>query len=200
MARQGSMTPLEFFSKLEDMYYKANISVAPSTLRTKILSGLDTNIRDQLEILPIKDLNTLTHTAMQIHAQLSRRKSYTYSSGQQRYSSNSSGLPYTNVRPSASTTVASGQAAKAKPATTTVTALRQNPPRQAPVPTDRARDIECYKCGGRGHYKKDCPNARKVLFSTAAAGFESCDEEEALPRSLKKTRMKRTCMTANPLL
>ena len=67
--RQGSMTPLEYFSKLKDMNYKANIAVAPSALRTKFLSGLNTSIKNPLEILPIKDFNTLTHTAMQLYNQ-----------------------------------------------------------------------------------------------------------------------------------
>ena len=64
MAKQGNKTPLEFFSQLEDMYYKASISVVPSIMRTKFLSGLNLNIRDQLEVLPIKNLNDLTHAAI----------------------------------------------------------------------------------------------------------------------------------------
>ena len=44
MARLGSLNPLEFFSKLEDMFYKANISASPMTLRCQFLAGLNTSI------------------------------------------------------------------------------------------------------------------------------------------------------------
>ena len=64
MGHQGSLNPLEFYSKLEDMLYKVNISATPATLRCRFLAGLNTSICDRLEVLPIKDINSLMHAAM----------------------------------------------------------------------------------------------------------------------------------------
>jgi hypothetical protein len=31
------------------------------------------------------------------------------------------------------------------------------------ISTARNRDMNCHTCGGKGHFKRDCPN-RKVMF------------------------------------
>ena len=41
--------------------------------------------------------------------------------------------------------------------------------------TARTRDVVCRTCGGRGHYKKDCPNS-KVMFVNEQGEVESGDE------------------------
>ncbi|EEF42782.1 conserved hypothetical protein, partial [Ricinus communis] len=52
-------------------------------------------------------------------------------------------------------------------------------PSQPPYGTrqDKTSDKVCYKCGGRGHIVRDCPNPKKVLFSQAM-GYESFEDEE----------------------
>ena len=73
-ARQGTMMPKEFFAKLEDMFFKAGVSASPSTLRTRFIAGLNPKIQNKLEVLPIKDLGSLVHMAMQLHKQQMRKK------------------------------------------------------------------------------------------------------------------------------
>ena len=49
--------------------------------------------------------------------------------------------------------------------------------RPTPDPNTRewTRDIRCYKCQGRGHVSKDCPNSKQVLFTDQ--GYVSDGEE-----------------------
>ncbi|XP_019082698.1 PREDICTED: uncharacterized protein LOC104704959 [Camelina sativa] len=47
-----------------------------------------------------------------------------------------------------------------------------------PQPTEgRSRDIICFKCQGRGHYARDCPNPRTMTI-TASGELESEDDDE----------------------
>ena len=43
--------------------------------------------------------------------------------------------------------------------------------------TSRTRDIKCFKCQGRGHISRECPNKR-VMVITPQGEFVSEDEEE----------------------
>jgi len=178
MVKQGGKTPLEFFSQLEDMYYKAGISVSQSTLKTKFLSGLNLNIRDQLEVLPVEDLDDLTHAAMKIHNQLVRKRQVPYQQyGQRRYDSNSGPLPSSNVRVP-STGHNAGSDSRAKNATHPGPMSRAPQAKGPQSSQQRASDMECYKCGGRGHMMRNCPNNKKVLYSATSNGYESYDDEE----------------------
>ena len=49
---------------------------------------------------------------------------------------------------------------------------------QVPTPTQpRASEQACFKCGGRGHIMRNCPNQKKVLFSQQNC-YESFEDEE----------------------
>ena len=57
--------------------------------------------------------------------------------------------------------------------------VRRHPPASAETGrTDRSRDLECYRCGGRGHYQKDCPNQKRFLYSTQTVDYKSLSDEE----------------------
>uniref|UniRef100_A0A0E0R7G5 CCHC-type domain-containing protein n=1 Tax=Oryza rufipogon TaxID=4529 RepID=A0A0E0R7G5_ORYRU len=40
----------------------------------------------------------------------------------------------------------------------------------------KSRSVECYTCGGRGHYMRDCPNQKKVLMTKEGYVSESLSE------------------------
>ncbi|KAH6833353.1 hypothetical protein C2S53_005470 [Perilla frutescens var. hirtella] len=46
----------------------------------------------------------------------------------------------------------------------------------------RARDIQCHKCQGWGHFQNQCPN-RRVLFLNEHNGLESASEDEEEPQA-----------------
>ena len=62
LATQGRDTPHEFFARLEDIYFKAGVSDT-LTLRTHFVTGLPHPYRDQVDVLPIRDLNNVVQTA-----------------------------------------------------------------------------------------------------------------------------------------
>ena len=59
----------------------------------------------------------------------------------------------------------------------------QRRPTNAAQNQQRTRGIMCYKCQGRGHYAKDCPNQKQVLLTTNG-GYVS--DEEIPPNQLEE--------------
>ncbi|KAH6829855.1 hypothetical protein C2S53_005055 [Perilla frutescens var. hirtella] len=60
----------------------------------------------------------------------------------------------------------------------------QRPNQPNPTPNSapsRARDIQCHKCQGWGHFQNQCPN-RRVLFLNEQNGLESASEDEEEPQ------------------
>eukprot|EP00257_Ricinus_communis_P024408 XP_015584605.1 uncharacterized protein LOC107262699 [Ricinus communis] len=75
LAQQGTQTPLEFFAQLEDLYFKAGMSVTPATIRTNFFM-IFIDLREEIDVLPIKDLTALVHAAQKVHFKLVRKKVY----------------------------------------------------------------------------------------------------------------------------
>ncbi|XP_048234872.1 uncharacterized protein LOC125371066 [Ricinus communis] len=179
LARQGTQTPLEFFAQLEDLYFKAGMSVTLATVRTKFLHGLPVDLREEIDVLPIKDLTALAHAAQKVHFKLVRKKVYPWlsASSVKRYNSNPS--PKFPTNSNANVQPRSQAPISGWPTRPIETPKLAAAPSQLSYATrqDKTSDRVCYKCGGRGHIVRDCPNPRKVLFSQAT-GYESFDDEE----------------------
>jgi hypothetical protein len=42
----------------------------------------------------------------------------------------------------------------------------------------RNRDMNCHTCGGRGHFKKDCPNRKVMLINEETVEYETGDDAD----------------------
>ena len=51
------------------------------------------------------------------------------------------------------------------PSTKVVPSSTSNPKGSTSNPTSKARDITCFKCQGKGHYMRDCPNNRVMILN-----------------------------------
>ena len=69
--------------------------------------------------------------------------------------------------------------------------FKSNDPPKKDKKETKLSDIVCYKCGGRGHFKKDCPNARALTMQEVKLianqnihwEFEDEEEEDEDPKS-----------------
>ena len=44
--------------------------------------------------------------------------------------------------------------------------------------TGRNRDMLCHTCGGKGHFKKDCPNKKSMLINEETHEWETGDDAD----------------------
>jgi hypothetical protein len=44
--------------------------------------------------------------------------------------------------------------------------------------TPRKRDMVCHTCGGKGHFKRDCPNAKVMLLNQESNEYETGDDAD----------------------
>ncbi|XP_019059496.1 PREDICTED: uncharacterized protein LOC109117167 [Tarenaya hassleriana] len=170
---QGSRSVEEYFEEFESIRSRLELDEDEETVMAQFLDGLQDKIGCKGERHPYQGLQDLVHLAVQIE-QHERRKSSRL--GKPRaYASGTSSTPSkpTSFRREVpeSRTVSSFRDKGKNPET-----LRPKPPPKPPKDT-RAREIICYKCRGRGHMAKDCPNSC-VMIITDKGEYES-DEDEA---------------------
>ncbi|XP_010546480.1 PREDICTED: uncharacterized protein LOC104818561 [Tarenaya hassleriana] len=172
---QGTRTVEEYFEEFEHLRSRLELDEDEETVMAQFLDGLQERVARKVERQPYRDLQELLHLAIQVEQQTQRKN--TRLSKFRSQTSNPTPLP--------------------KPSTGTRREIQEvrNPRDQrdkgkspeksrAPrplgeVPGDtRAREIICYKCRGRGHMARDCPNSR-VMILMDNGEYESMDEEEA---------------------
>ncbi|CAF2365314.1 unnamed protein product, partial [Brassica napus] len=114
------------------------------------------------------DMKDLFHLAIQAEQHIKKKSS----KGKSQVSWNSSNSNYNK-------SVDKGKGvegdSRPKPRTTRTHEGQQNRASQNYQP-QRARDITCFKCRGRGHMARECPNQRVMLLTDD--GYESRDEGE----------------------
>ncbi|CAF2224223.1 unnamed protein product, partial [Brassica napus] len=114
------------------------------------------------------DMKDLFHLAIQAEQHIKKKSS----KGKSQVSWNSSNSNYNK-------SVDKGKGvegdSRPKPRTTEPTKDNKTEPAKATNP-QRARDITCFKCRGRGHMARECPNQRVMLLTDD--GYESRDEGE----------------------
>ena len=166
----------EYFDEFEHLRNRLEIDDSEESLMAQFLDGLQEPIARKLERQPYHDLGKIYHLAVQIE-QSNKRKSSAPS--RPRTTWNAGSKPFEQDAPTVD------QKLKGKVTSTPVQALKVGSAAQRTAPPtaqpQRSRDITCFKCSGRGHMSRDCPNQR-VMFINAAGEYKSEEErEEAAP-------------------
>nr|KYP36068.1 Transposon Ty3-G Gag-Pol polyprotein [Cajanus cajan] len=165
-------TSVEQYRQQMELYMmRACIREEEATTVARFLSGFNLEIRDQVELLPYRDLNDLIQLCVRVEQQRMRKSSY------KRDSSHSSSLkkdfkregkPFDkkkNFEPSKSLAI---EKDKGKGKVTSHT-------------SSRTSDIKCFKCLARGHITSQCPT-KKVMIMRGHDIYSS--QDEATPSSI----------------
>ena len=154
---QGNRSVEEYCQDMERTMIRANIEEDEEATMDRFLVGLNPEIVNTLKLQHYVDLEELIHLARKIERQqkkggvrpnrLTERVPWKPLAIPKKEKSSSNSKM--NFKPSSSTTP-----------TTTVQGNTNTTP-------TRNRDIKCFKCQGRGHMAKDCPNKRTMVIRTS---------------------------------
>ena len=190
--KQGTRSVEEYYKEIEKAMIRANIHEAEEQTMARFMSGLSNPIKRITEFQPYNNVVELVHQAVKAERQVQQdsknTRSYpTFTPRATTYSnkSTSRGTPEKSY-----TQGSGGGASSLRPPTTTTGTKEASTPITRRIPatsgsssvgsTAKSREIQCFKCLGRGHIARECPNNR-TMIGTEEGGYESTSDGEAEP-------------------
>ncbi|KAL7105889.1 hypothetical protein ACP275_07G074800 [Erythranthe tilingii] len=165
--KQGNRIVEEYFKEMEISMIRVNIEEDREATMARFLAGLNREIANVVELQHYVEMEDMVHMAIKIENQLKRRgnnpRSAPSSSSSWRHNVVSKDEKPAMTKP------------KFEPKQNTTNHAVQG---KIDSNTTRNRDIECFKCHGRGHKANQCPNKRVMLLRDDG-GFETEEEEDS---------------------
>ncbi|KAK8554936.1 hypothetical protein V6N13_016190 [Hibiscus sabdariffa] len=159
--KQGSRSVEDYFKEMEMSMKRANIVEDREATMARFLNGLNTNIANVVELQHYVKLDEMVHMAIKVERQ-QRRKYF--------FSRKPAPQAPLQIRERTETS---------KPKPPVVDVGRGKRPMH-PTPQERSRDIQCFKCLGRGHVASQCPNRRTMLLRDNGDIESESEEDEPI--------------------
>ena len=136
----------------------------PEATMSRFFNGLNIEVQDRVEMVIYYSLQDLVHQAERAEQQLKRRQA-TAPVPTWRRSNSEAGGPSVKPTPSTRSNNISLEVPKSGVS-------------KAASSTQSTAHIECFTCGGRGHMRRECPNAKRVMLTQD--GYISASDEETI--------------------
>ncbi|XP_052885327.1 uncharacterized protein LOC128293823 [Gossypium arboreum] len=155
---------------MEMLMHRANVQEDEETTMVRFVDGLNVLIANVLDLQTYIDFEDTVRKAIEIERQFQQRQSRPFSTSQY-YRGTSSNSTFKNSKFLSATnkllpkhdetkSFEGKSGAPTKPSSSSSKQLTSTTlPKQ-----QRAPEIECFKCKGRGHYSRDCANTRLLLI------------------------------------
>jgi len=161
--------------EMESLLQRARLREPVEQTMQRFLSSLRYNIKSIVRHCTYTNMTELLHHAREAEAQLAEDAQFKARSAGRIASRSASYAPSSNSRPddrpsSSTTKPNSNTSNNKKPAPTSSGS-------GSTMSTARNRDMECHTCGGKGHFKRECPN-RKVMVINDDNEWETGDEAD----------------------
>jgi hypothetical protein len=164
--QQGSQSVEDYYQELQKGMIRCGILEEPDAAMARFRGGLNREILDILDYKEYADITQLFEFACKVEREVQGRHSRTYSNTfacRNSSSSSASALPAPSTPTPCEKIDRPAGAALATGAAST---------------TGRTRDITCFRCSGRGHVPRECPNKRTLLIRDNGEYSSASDSEE----------------------
>ncbi|KAK1681165.1 hypothetical protein QYE76_042013 [Lolium multiflorum] len=173
MVWQGVMTVDAYYMEMEMLMQRARVRESLEMTLQRFLNGLKFNIKGIVRHHKYATMNELLHHAREAESQLAEE-------AQQRGRATGAGRYTPRPPPSTapSTRPTDVPSSSSKPVSNESNTKKPVPAASGTssnMSTARNRDMVCHTCGGKGHFKKDCPN-RKVMIINEDNEYETGDD------------------------
>ncbi|XP_048630695.1 uncharacterized protein LOC125604315 [Brassica napus] len=165
---QGTRTVEEYYEEFESLRNKLKTRETQETLMAQFMDGLQDRIARKVERQQYETFHNLLHFAVQAEQHIKRKNAST-------------------ARGKGTWTQPASKGVDKGKSVDEENRFKKNqtePSKSGPSDqgktqgqNQRTRDITCFKCQGKGHYARDCPNKR-VMILKADGEYESQDEAE----------------------
>ncbi|KAK1694091.1 hypothetical protein QYE76_010788 [Lolium multiflorum] len=164
-----------YYMEMEMFMQRARVRESLEMTLQRFLNGLKFNIKGIVRHHSYTTMNELLHHAREAESQLAEE-------AQQRGRATGAGRYTPRPPPSTapSTRPTDVPSSSSKPVSNVSNTKRPVPAASgtgSSISTARNRDMVCHTCGGKGHFKKDCPN-RKVMIINEDNEYETGDDAD----------------------
>ncbi|KAK5820315.1 hypothetical protein PVK06_025361 [Gossypium arboreum] len=199
---QGNQSVDEYFKEMEMLIQRANIQEDEEITIVRFVNGLNVSIANALNLDTYIDLEEMVHKAIEIEQQFQQHQSHPFGASHY-YRGPSSNFTFKNSKPPYATNKLLSKHAEIKPfewksrAPTkhSSTSFKQPISTNFSPQQQRAHDIECFTCKGRGHYNRDCANTRLLLIKEddELCELEKNDNENSFFESIELDEIETSC-------
>ncbi|KAK1620455.1 hypothetical protein QYE76_025972 [Lolium multiflorum] len=175
LLRQGVKTVDEYFMEMEMLMRRGRVRESLEMTMQRFLNGLKYDIKGIVRHNSYTTMNELLHHAREAESQLAEEaKVKGRATGAGRYTPRvpPSTTPAPSSRPAPYSTPSSKPVSNGSNTKKSESAASTS---GSSMSTARNRDMNCHTCGGKGHFKRDCPN-RKVMIINEDNEYETGDD------------------------
>ncbi|KAK1607951.1 hypothetical protein QYE76_031624 [Lolium multiflorum] len=174
LLRQGVKTVDEYFMEMEMLMQRGRVRESLEMTMQRFLHGLKYDIKGIVRYHSYTTMNGLLHHAREAEAQLAEVAQIKgRATGAGRFTPRAP-----PPAPTPSTRFAPYYTPSSKPVSNVPNTKKSESAAStsgSSMSTECNRDMNCHTCGGKGHFKRDCPN-RKVMFVNEDNEYETGDD------------------------
>ncbi|KAK1602177.1 hypothetical protein QYE76_017915 [Lolium multiflorum] len=175
LLRQGVKTVDEYYMEMESLIQRGRVRESLEMTMQRFLHGLKYDIKGIVRFHSYTTMNGLLHHAREAESQMAEEaKVKGRATGAGRFTPRAP----PSTAPAPSTRSAPYSTPPSKPVSNVSNAKKSESAAStsgSSMSTARNRDMACHTCGGKGHFKRDCPN-RKVMIINEDNEYETGDD------------------------